>query len=173
MEVLFNPSVNPAIRGLMPQQGILTAPVSFRDLVQHFMWTKQPSRPQADDPDLLSPPLGPHLELKLARARQLGTTALTGSQPVAIQTRQIDSGSASRLEIRSPQIHADGTVTYNVSSLQLAIPPQELLLRPELAQGTTVAPHVILPAAPIPTPFLRHWDFKDRFGESEQLTGNS
>lgn len=136
----------------------------FRALVQAFLLADRgPSVEQVDSATLLSGPMPLHTELKVARARQLGTTGLTGSQPVTSQTRQVEEAKGSRFELRHPEIHSDGTVTYNVTRLNEAQRIEELNPHPQLAQGITIGQVPVMPIAPVELPqesFLRHWFFE-------------
>lgn len=146
----------------------------FRALVQAFLLAdRSPAVAQVDSATLLSGPMPLHTELKVARARQLGTTGLTGSQPVTDQTRQVDGAKGGRFELRQPDIHSDGTVTYSVTHLNEAHRIEELNAHPQLAQGLTIGQVPVMPIAPVELPqesFLRHWFFEqdDQTEEANQ-----
>lgn len=139
------------------------ATLSFQELLQCFLQAgRNKNQRSLDAAVLLAAPMPLHLEHKLAKARQLGSTGLTGSQPVTVQTQQVATAKGQQIEIRSPEIHADGSVTYQVTRLSQAQPVEELNAHPELGQSIAIGQIPIMPVPPVPPvpeSFWQHWFF--------------
>lgn len=141
----------------------------FRALVQAFLLQQnQAPRQLASSEELLSAPMPLHTELKVARARQLGTTGLTGSQPVITPPRQVDA-SGSRFELNRPEIHSDGTVSYSITRLSQARTPEDVLPPALLADGLALGrvPTMPVTTVKLPDTFMRHWFFDEAEAPSE------
>ncbi|PKL77702.1 MAG: hypothetical protein CVV27_04755 [Candidatus Melainabacteria bacterium HGW-Melainabacteria-1] len=118
---------------------------AFKDFVNYFLQLGDASRNMAQRrAESLPAGAGPlhasplHLSVQIERYQQIGAVELAGSQPVTVQKLQTQTGVASRIEIRTPQLHADGVVSYNVTVLKLAVSIEDVYPRPDLAQGTVL-----------------------------------
>lgn len=101
---------------------------AFQDFVHYFMRLDTIARASAAQRADAAPPVsGPlvaaplHLDLRVERYQQVASDELSGSQPVTVQKQQSDTGAASRIEIRTPELHSDGTVSYAVTVVKLAV----------------------------------------------------
>lgn len=127
---------------------------TFQDFVNYFLSlenkSKQLTQQQASaNPNLQGPlyakPL--YLDISIERYQQVGAEELTGSQPVRVQKMQTDTGLANRMEIRTPEIHSDGTVSYNITVVKMAISIEDVKVHADMHAQMTALGQPLVPAA--------------------------
>lgn len=107
---------------------------AFQDLVAYFINIEQTSHALAlqqenladidGSPTLLSAPL--HLDIRIEGFRYLSAAEVSGHEPLRIQTLQTEQGLASRIEMITPEMSANGSVSYSVTILKLALRTMDL-----------------------------------------------
>lgn len=123
---------------------------AFQDFVNFFLNLESEAKKAAQRTAQNAPSMpGPlyasqlHLDIQIERYKQVGAAEVAGSQPVTVQKLKTDMGMASKIEIRTPELHSDGSVSYTVTLLKLAVSIDEIQPRPDLAQGQVVGSPII------------------------------
>lgn len=104
---------------------------AFQDLLSYFVTLEQTSQTLAqqqaslDDselaglPPLLSAPL--HLDISVEGFRHLSAAEVAGLDPTNMETLQTEDGLASRITLVAPELASDGTVTYTLTLVKMAL----------------------------------------------------
>lgn len=139
-----------AIPGSLEQTQEMMTKYAFQDFVSFFMNLESQAKQAAqrayqDAPSMPGPLYASqlHLDIQIERYKQVGAAEIAGSQPVTVQKLKTDMGLASKIEIRTPELHSDGSVSYTVTLLKLAVSIDEVQPRPDLAQGKVIGAPII------------------------------
>lgn len=118
----------------------------FGDLLTYFLkleeMARKLARQQAVQADLAAQIAGTglqsaglHLDIRIEGFTNLSAADAGGTLAVDEHTYSSAEGFATRVTLRTPQIQADGSVSYNVTVLKLAVSVDGLEPRPALAQA--------------------------------------
>lgn len=123
-----------ALIGLQQTQTTMVT-YAFRDFVDYFLkldaMAKEAAKKYAQT---LPPDSGPlysanlHLDLRIERYKDVDAAEVESNQPVSVQKQINDSSVASRIEVYTPEISADGTVSYSITVIKLAISTGDMQL---------------------------------------------
>ncbi|MGV3524106.1 MAG: hypothetical protein ACO1RX_07775 [Candidatus Sericytochromatia bacterium] len=115
---------------------------AFRDFVDYFMQLEQRARnysamQKAMNPASSSPLVsaGLQLNIEVERFQGVASSELNSAQPVVVQKLQTEQGLASRIEIRTPEVQSDGSVSYSITVIKLAVEMGQLQTSAGGAQG--------------------------------------
>lgn len=143
---LFTPNrlqASASAQNLLAGIGGSQAVPGFQDLLSYFLQLEDMARRlatqqslQASSGTLLSAPL--HLNIRIENYSHLTAAEAGGTLPLESQTLETEEGAATRVAMRTPEIGADGKVTYNVAVLKLAVSLDALSSQPDLAQSMSL-----------------------------------
>lgn len=118
---------SPAQTALQAAQKQMTQ-YAFRDFVDYFVQLEQRARnysamQKAINPGSTSPLVsaGMQLNIQVERFQGVAASEVSGAQPVVVQKLQTEQGLASRIEIRTPEVQSDGSVSYSITVIKLAV----------------------------------------------------
>lgn len=122
-----DPNTLDQLQGLQKTQSTMVS-YAFRDFVDYFLkldaLAKAAAKAQAQT---LPPGSGPlyaaplHLDLRIERYQQLAPAEVDDTQPVSVHKLVNDDGVASRIEICTPELQADGSLSYAITVIKLAV----------------------------------------------------
>lgn len=154
-------SLTEQLTGLQQIQGVMTG-YAFQDFLNYFLM-QQPAPTGAIPPSAPPGPVlstsGLQLNIQLERS-QAHLLPVYSAQPVAVQAQPGQEGPTGALRLSTPELHADGAMTYTVTVLKQALRQEDMapLLAPLLVTQTLGRIPLVQASASAGTPFQHFFE---------------
>ncbi|MGV3522897.1 MAG: hypothetical protein ACO1RX_01660 [Candidatus Sericytochromatia bacterium] len=154
-------SLTEQLTGIQQIQGVMTG-YAFQDFLNYFLM-QQPAPTGAIPPSAPSGPVlstsGLQLNIQLERS-QAHLLPVHNGQPVAVQAQPGLEGLTGAVRLSTPELHADGAMTYTVTVLKQALRQEDMapLLAPLLVTQTLGRLPLVQASASAGSPFQHFFE---------------